>query len=200
MIKAPLARCEICTLSSSTVVLPKLDKKKKIALIGEAPGFEEVFQGLYFIGDAGKKLAQIFTELDFDIADVNLLNSVICHPVMENAQRNRTPTEDEIKCCNDRLLAEIDLIKPEKIVLLGKTAYLALGGDKNDKMFNIVGTRFKFGLVNRMYDVTVTYHPSKILYGDADGSTYNQIKNDIGKALRTAKEYQLRFSEVDTKW
>jgi len=80
--------------------------------IGEAPGATEDELGIPFVGKSGKLLRNAVGD------DNYFTNAVKCRP-----PDNRKPLNDEIEACHPHLKDEIDNIKPEVIVFVGKTAY-----------------------------------------------------------------------------
>jgi len=80
--------------------------------IGEAPGETEDKLGIPFVGKSGKLLRTAVGN------DNYFMNAVKCRP-----PDNRKPLNDEIEACLPHLIDEINNIKPEIIVFVGKTAY-----------------------------------------------------------------------------
>ncbi len=187
MPKAPLALCDDCPLVGA-VFVPTEYHKSKIILLAEAPGFEEEKQGFPLVGQAGKDLMVVIDEAGAKREQFILMNAVDCHPtkVEDGRSKNRTPIDQEIRCCNQRLLAEIDEICPTIIITLGQTPYKALGQKVGGsfRMRDVVGTRF---VLNGKYECLVSYHPAAISYsGGIHTDMGNQIRNEIRKAIKTA--------------
>src|SRR3546814_8254779 len=91
-------------------------------IIGEAPGDFDDRAGLPFQGKAGvllqAMLASIVLEAD---ASVFMTNLVKCRPL-----GNRTPRPDEIAACKPYLQRQIALLKPQRILALGRLAAQAV--------------------------------------------------------------------------
>lgn len=83
--------------------------------IGEGPGFNEDRQGRPFVGAAGKFLDQLLAAAGLKRTDVYITNIVKCRP-----PNNRDPMPDEIEACSKWLNRQIELIRPEVIVTLGR--------------------------------------------------------------------------------
>ena len=83
--------------------------------IGEAPGFNEDKQGRPFVGAAGKFLEQLLGVAGLKREDVFIGNVLKCRP-----PNNRDPMPDEIEACRKWLDRQIELIRPEVIVTLGR--------------------------------------------------------------------------------
>ena len=86
----------------------------RLMFIGEGPGRDEDQQGRPFVGKAGKLLTQMIHAMQFSREQVYIANIVKCRP-----PANRAPEDAEANACMPYLQRQIDLIKPEVIVLLG---------------------------------------------------------------------------------
>jgi DNA polymerase len=86
-------------------------------LIGEAPGRWEDEKGEPFVGDAGAYLTQLLERIGLRREEVFITNVIKCRP-----PSNRSPKPDEIENCRSYLLRQVELLKPDLIVLLGRFA------------------------------------------------------------------------------
>lgn len=87
-----------------------------IMFIGEGPGAKEDEQGEPFVGSAGKYLTKLLEMIGLSREDVFIGNVVKCRP-----PDNRDPLPEEVETCTTNyLFKQIDLIKPEVIVTLGR--------------------------------------------------------------------------------
>lgn len=93
----------------------------KIMFIGEAPGASEDQEGIPFCGAAGKFLNEMLGKIDLAREDVFITNTVKCRP-----PGNRDPEDEEKALCRPYLERQIELIKPQIIVCLGKHAAASL--------------------------------------------------------------------------
>jgi DNA polymerase len=190
MQKTPLADCDRCGLKDGIFVPSEVnDKKSKVAFLAEAPGANETKDGKPFTGAAGAEINKILIELGANRKEINLLNSCGCRPTVQIGERisNRTPTFDEIRCCNKRLFNELDTLNPQVIVALGKSAYVALGGNARLNMSDIVGKSMK---ARNKFDVLVTYHPAAIIHkGGAKSKEGAEIRNHIKMTIEKALKY-----------
>lgn len=87
----------------------------RIVFIGEAPGKSEDEQGKPFIGRAGKFLAEMLASIGLKREDIYITNIVKYRP-----PQNRDPEHQEKIDCAPWLHAELNFIKPEVIVFLGR--------------------------------------------------------------------------------
>jgi DNA polymerase len=86
-------------------------------LVGQNPGAEEDEVGRPFVGRAGKYLTKVLAENGINRSDLYITN-IVKHAT----PKNRKPFKDEIGACLPYLMEQISIIKPKRIVLLGKTA------------------------------------------------------------------------------
>ena len=117
----------MCRLSEkrNTVVFGEGDLHSAVMFIGEGPGAEEDRTGRPFVGQAGRLLDRMLFAIGFDRRQVYITNIVKCRP-----PGNRDPREDEVASCASYLDQQIELIKPEIVVALGKPASHRLTGTK----------------------------------------------------------------------
>lgn len=153
--------CTRCPLSRSRthIVVDRGDPNAKVVIIGEAPGENEDRQARAFVGRAGKLLDTMMAEAGFDTDRQSLIiNIVKCRP-----PDNRKPAPEEAAACSPFLKKQLDLVKPEMILLLGATALRhMIPGKKAFTMGKEVGrffTRPEFPGAQFM----VLYHPAYIL-------------------------------------
>ncbi|MBN2056400.1 uracil-DNA glycosylase [bacterium] len=125
----------------------------RLMFVGEGPGAEEDRQGVPFVGAAGQLLSKILQAMGFIRSEVYITNIVKCRP-----PQNREPLPKEAHACRPYLLKQLELIQPEVIVALGRTAAQ-----------NLLQTDAPLGrLRGRFHDlqgivVMPTYHPAALL-------------------------------------
>lgn len=121
-----------------------------IAVVGEAPGEQEDEQGRPFVGPAGQLIRKHLQEVEIDPDEVAWVNTVSCFP-------HGTPELAHVTACADNKNAQLDLIKPTFILLLGRTALFAQEPNTDAKY--IRGRPFvKNGIIN-----FPTFHPAAAL-------------------------------------
>ncbi|HIH75235.1 MAG TPA: uracil-DNA glycosylase [Methanosarcina sp.] len=111
--------CIRCPLHKSAIkrVIGKGSCNPKVFFIGEAPGDSENKSGIPFYGRAGKQLDKMIEYMELSEEDWFVTNTVKCRP-----PENRKPKVHEIECCKPFLIAQIALLNPKIIILLGNTA------------------------------------------------------------------------------
>jgi uracil-DNA glycosylase family 4 len=147
--------CRRCRLAESrqNVVFGSGDPHARLMFVGEGPGAEEDRQGLPFVGPAGELLTRIVAAIGLTREQVYIANVVKCRP-----PGNREPAPDEVAACRGYLEAQIDLVRPRVIVLLGRTAaQTLLGVDRS-----LARLRGQWHSV-RGVAARVTYHPAALL-------------------------------------
>ena len=144
----------------------------RIMIVGEAPGKDELREGIPFIGRAGRLLGELLLEAGLSRADLRVTNTCGC---VELEREDRRPLPAELEACRPRLLAEIELCDPRVLLLMGNTALSAF----------LPG--FRIGEVAgswRSYEGRIlvpTFHPSHLLRGA------KQVRPVIMGALNSAR-------------
>jgi uracil-DNA glycosylase family 4 len=90
----------------------------KLVLVGQNPGTEEDKTGKPFVGRAGKFLNKVLAE-----NSINRQEMFVTNVVKHVTPKNRKPFPDEIQACAPYLTAQIGLIKPKVVVLMGAVAW-----------------------------------------------------------------------------
>jgi len=157
------AGCHGCHLwrGATQTVFGEGRKASRLMLVGEQPGDREDRMGKPFVGPASRELDRGLEAAGIDRAEAYLTN-VVKHFKFEERGRRRihqTPKRFEIDACIPWLDAELEVVKPEALVLLGATAAKALLGGS----FRV--TRHRGELLDSELApvVTATVHPSSIL-------------------------------------
>jgi uracil-DNA glycosylase len=146
-----ICACRLCDLAQErTCAVPgEGPTPARIMLIGEAPGREEDLTGRPFVGRAGRLLDQALAQAGVERSEVFITSIIKCRP-----PKNRKPKAGEIKVCLPYLMAQIEILKPDIVCLMGNVATGAVLG-----MNGIVSLRGQI-LHDRFL---VTYHPAAVL-------------------------------------
>jgi uracil-DNA glycosylase len=136
-------------------------KSSRIMLVGEQPGDREDLAGKPFVGPASRELDRGLEAAGIVRADAYLTNVVKHFKFEERGKRriHQTPKRFEIDACKPWLEAELEVVRPEALVLLGATAAKALLGSS----FKVTQHRGKLLDSELAPIVTATVHPSSIL-------------------------------------
>jgi uracil-DNA glycosylase family protein len=136
-------------------------KASRVMLVGEQPGDKEDQAGEPFVGPAGRELDRGLEAAGIARAEAYVTN-VVKHFKFEERGRRRihqTPKRFEIDACRPWLDAELDVVKPEALILLGATAAKALLGSS----FKVTQHRGELLDSELAPLVSATIHPSAIL-------------------------------------
>jgi uracil-DNA glycosylase len=152
--------CIACQLhqTRTTVVFGSGNADADLMFIGEAPGANEDKLGLPFVGQAGKLLDKLLTEIGLDRADVFIANTVKCRP-----PHNRDPHPHEIESCNGYLRRQVELIEPSVICTLGNFATKLLRADTTG-ISRLHGQDEVRMIGPRAVRLLPLYHPAAALY------------------------------------
>jgi uracil-DNA glycosylase len=128
------AGCEGCDLyrHATQTVFGRGPAAATVMLVGEQPGDQEDRAGKPFVGPAGRILDDALERAGIDRTKTYVTNAVK-HFKFVPAERgprriHKTPGSVEIVACRPWLLAELAVVKPRVLVLLGATAGKALLG------------------------------------------------------------------------
>ena len=173
-LRAAIGDCRRCKLWSGRrhLVFGVGNPKARLMFIGEGPGRDEDLQGEPFVGRAGQLLTDIITKgMGLKREDVYIANVVKCRP-----PENRNPEPDEVTSCEPFLKKQIDLVRPEIIVGLGKFAVQTLLQSK------VPITRLR-GNWHTYHGIKLmpTFHPAYLLRNPADKKL---VWDDIKKVIK----------------
>ena len=156
-----LKKCRRCENMAPPVVTGQA-VASKVLLVGQAPGDKEGVMGKPFAWTAGKTLfrwfASIGLEQDAFRQRVYMAAVCRCFPGKNPNGGDRVPTEEEIHNCSIWLDAEIELLRPQLIIPVGKLAieqFMDVG-----KLVNVIGHEFELEENGDVIDVIPLPHPS----------------------------------------
>ncbi|HKJ83424.1 MAG TPA: uracil-DNA glycosylase [Mariprofundaceae bacterium] len=149
------AGCVVCPLSEerTQVVFGVGNPNADLVFIGEAPGRDEDLKGEPFVGRAGRLLDRMLVGLGLDRTSVYIMNVVKCHP-----SNNRDPRPEEIEACSRWFDAQLRLLSPKVICVLGRVAAQSLL-ETDAPLGSLRGRWHEYHDV----PVWVTYHPAYLL-------------------------------------
>ncbi len=170
-----VAGCTLCSLCEGrTNAVPGSGSAgSRIMLVGEAPGRSEDARGEPFVGAAGRILTEALELAGARRDSVYITNVVKCRP-----PGNRVPTDGEREKCMPYLEAEIRLVGPSMICVMGNTA---LGS-----VLGLEGITRHRGKVVRKggRDYFVTVHPAAAIY---NRDLLPVLRADVEKLVRLAE-------------
>jgi DNA polymerase len=160
-LRAVIGDCQRCKLAGGRrqIVFGVGNPQARLVFVGEGPGEDEDRQGEPFVGRAGQLLTEIITKgMRLRREDVYIANVIKCRP-----PGNRNPEPDEVASCEPFLLRQIEIIRPEVIVALGKFAAQTLLATKTP-ITKLRGRWHEFRGIRLM----PTFHPAYLLRNPAD--------------------------------
>jgi uracil-DNA glycosylase len=175
-LKQAAAGCEACDLhlTGTQTVFGEGAPQAKVMFVGEQPGDREDIEGKPFVGPAGRLLDDALKQAGIDRALVYITNAVKHFKWKPQGKRrlHQKPNAAEVNACRPWLDAEISLIKPSILVLLGATAAQALLG----RDFRVSLQRGQFIERPGLPLMMATVHPSSILRAPDDESREIEMK------------------------
>jgi uracil-DNA glycosylase family protein len=185
-LRAAAAGCRGCELyrCATQTVFGEGPEDARLMLVGETPGDREDLAGQPFVGPAGRELDRALEAAGIDRREVYVTNAVKHFRFQERGKRriHQKPDAGQIRACRPWLRAEIDVIRPEAIVLMGATAAKSLLGSR----FSVMAEHGR-PLETDLAPVAVaTIHPSAILRGDDEAR--RELRAMFTDDLRAAAE------------
>jgi len=157
----PFRACEGCPYGGR-VAGTRGPENARVCVVGEAPGANELRDGIPFIGEAGQLLAKSLARIGVDHEQVFITNALRCRPPV-----GKPPGPGPINACKPRLLEEVTRHPRDLVLALGNTALRSLTGNLTAKITQERG-RLRDVTLNGTVPTTIikvapTYHPALIL-------------------------------------
>ena len=141
-------------------------REAEVMFVGEQPGDHEDRAGKPFVGPAGRLLDEALVEAGIDRSTTYVTNAVKHFKWQARGKRriHQKPNWAEMTACRPWLEAELGVVQPRVLVLLGATAAQSLLG----RQFRVTQNRSRLVESDLAESVTATIHPSAILRGEPD--------------------------------
>jgi DNA polymerase len=155
-LRAEVLACTKCKLHSGrqNAVFGEGDPTARVMFVGEAPGTSDDESGRPFVGPAGQLLERILeAAMGLQRSEVFIANLNKCWP-----PGNRAPEADEVAACLPYLEQQVQLVQPEVLVCLGRTAAQNLLGS-TESLASMRSQDHSYKGV----PVIVTWHPAHLL-------------------------------------
>ena len=169
-LQASAVACKGCELykDATQTVFGEGEEHSRLMLIGEQPGDQEDLQGRPFVGPAGRLLQRALDEAGIDRRRVYVTNAVKHFRFTMRGKRrlHEKANAGQVRACRPWLEAEIEVVAPRMLVLLGATAAQSVMGPAfrvSKQRGEVVQTSFGIPAV-------ATVHPSSILRATDDES------------------------------
>src|SRR6185312_2910108 len=183
--------CKGCDLwkSGTQTVFGEGNPRARVFMVGEQPGDKEDIQGRPFVGPAGAVLDKALQAAGIDRDDVYVTN-IVKHFKWEQRGKRRIhkkPSALEISACRPWLDAEIEVARPEVVVLLGASAAQGLLG----RDFRVSQQRGQWVRSGIAPVVMATVHPSSILRAPDDESRHEEMRKFVADLKKVAARLRL---------
>jgi DNA polymerase len=167
-LRAAAASCHGCDLweRATQTVFGSGSVPAPLMLVGEQPGDREDLAGEPFVGPAGQILNTALREAGIDREQVFVTNVVKHFKWRPSGKRrlHERPNRAEVRACRPWLEAELGLVRPDLLVLMGATAAQAILGPA----FRVSVEHGRVIPSPLAVRVMATVHPSSILRADPD--------------------------------
>jgi uracil-DNA glycosylase len=178
-VREAVQQCEGCPLhaNATQAVFGEGTLTSEVMLVGEQPGDQEDRAGAPFVGPAGKLLDRALDEAGIDRRKTYVTNAVKHFKWKARGTRriHDKPSWTEQMACRPWLEAELALVKPTALVLMGATAAQSLLG-KSFRVTQHRGTPLDSDLAEV---VVATIHPSAVLRSDDREAMFAGLVDDL---------------------
>jgi uracil-DNA glycosylase family protein len=161
-----------------------------VMLLGEQPGDREDQVGEPFVGPAGKVLDEALADAGIapdDVFRTNVVKHFRWSGTRGKQRLHKSPSRAHVAACAPWLAAELELVRPSGVVLLGGTAGKAVYG----AAFRVGEARGRvqewpeeFPVRRAPSWVLATTHPSAVLRADDRRAAYEELVADLQVAAR----------------
>jgi DNA polymerase len=176
--------CHGCDLwrNATQTVFGEGSEDAELMFVGEQPGDQEDKEGRPFVGPAGRMLDRALEEVGIDRSLVYVTNAVKHFKWQPRGKRriHQKPNWAELAACRPWLDAELEVVQPRVLVLLGATAAQALLG----RQFRVTKQRGELVESPLAEYVTATIHPSAILRAEDRDAEYAGFVADLQKVAK----------------
>jgi uracil-DNA glycosylase len=179
--------CQGCDLylSATQTVFGEGPQQARVVFVGEQPGDAEDRAGQPFVGPAGGVLNRALAAAGIDRSLTYVTNSGK-HFGFEprgKARLHKKPRPGEVRACAPWLRAELAVIKPDVLVLLGATAAQSIFGPK----FRVMQERGVVIPGELAPAILATIHPSSVLRAPDDEARHAAFESLVAD-LRVVAE------------
>jgi uracil-DNA glycosylase len=177
-LRADVDKCRRCELyrHAHQAVCGEGPVDAQVVMVGEQPGDHEDVEGHVFVGPAGRLLDKALAEAGLDRDRIYLTNAVKHFKFTERGKRriHQQPRRSEVLACLPWLQTELDLVRPQLVVVLGAVAAKAMLGPS----FKLTAHRGEV-LPQEGYDLIATVHPSAVLRASDRAEAYSEFVDDL---------------------
>lgn len=173
-VNANIGRCPVCLKNAVGKLVPgEGSASAKVLFLGEAPGKNEAVTGRPFIGRSGQLLRASIRAAGLKEEDVFITSAVKYLP------KHVTPKPAEVEHGRLHLSAQLDVIQPKLIVLLGRIAALSIlkrNVNMSEEHGSIIPDQ------GRKY--FLSYHPAAALYSQSGKKNFEQDMETLARKIK----------------
>lgn len=165
VLREEVLACRRCaTVVGPSVIGPAI--ASRIYALGQAPGPHEAAKGRPFAHTAGKAMFGWFARIGVDEASyrerVYMAAVARCFPGKGSASSkgDRVPSREEMDACRPFVARELELLRPELVIAIGRLAIGEVLGDHRFQLADVVGSQGRLRFCGREVDVIPLPHPS----------------------------------------
>lgn len=129
--KYPGAKCSECPLFDQAFVPPWNIENGEILFVGEAPGTQEVLEGIPFVGQSGQLLDKVIERVGRDPLKIAKTNACLCRPHRQS-DGSVTPPLEALQACQGALETALAAFPGRIVVTLGAASTAALDEHSDD--------------------------------------------------------------------
>jgi len=192
-LRAAVTTCRGCTLyrEATQAVFGEGGERAHVMLIGEQPGDSEDLTGKPFVGPAGQVLDAALEVAGIPRSETYVTNVVKHFKFTRRGKRriHDKPTRYEVEACRPWLAAELELVAPDIIVVLGATAAQALLGS-TFRVTRERGIERETALAKHTF---ATVHPASVLRAP-DEEIRRQAREEFFTDMRAVGECYRRVT------
>jgi DNA polymerase len=179
--------CEGCDLylTATQTVFGEGPQSARVVFVGEQPGDSEDRAGRPFVGPAGKLFDRALAEAGIE-RRITYVTNAVKHFSFEprgKARLHKKPRVGEVRACAPWLRAELRVVKPDVLVLLGATAAQAIFGPN----FKISKERGVVRQGEQAKAIVATIHPSAVLRAPDDDARRALFETLVGDLKTVAQ-------------
>ena len=173
--------CPDLAQAATQLVTGHGNPQARVVFIGEAPGKNEDLQGKPFVGAAGKFLDEMLASAGLIRDDIYITNIVKYRP-----PNNRDPLPDEKKAFWPFLVRELQIIKPDIVVTLGRHSMEYFLPNMRISQVHGQAKRVVFG--GQKLVIMPLYHPAAALYNGSLRQTLIEDFSNIPTVQKLAAQ------------
>jgi uracil-DNA glycosylase family protein len=181
-VRTSMPDCRGCELwEDATHVVPgEGPVRARMMVVGETPGDHEDQEGRVFVGPAGHLLDKAFADAGIDRSEIYLTNAVKHFRFERQGKRriHKTPSAGQITACHPWITRELEIVKPELVVVLGAVAARSLIGSA----FRVTRQRGERVELPDGTPALATVHPSAVVRSDNFRTDYAAFVKDLQTA------------------